>query len=229
MRLQRPREPVGARREGDLAARVRVVGRLNGRPQVDAFPVRDDFHAVEVMNQVPLLLGHQQRSRQHGERKQPQEHSPVHVAIVALLLATGCAHKLRTSETHAASAEEAHWDKHAESSAETKRADETKQSERKAAYRRKTTPSPAGPIVEEEWSASLSELHAHSGVVAVSHSESTARGESKKVATASKKEMERRDPPGFSLPWWTWVGLVLFFLCWAARIAWKQGWRPWRR
>lgn len=148
--------------------------------------------------------------------------------LLALCLLASCATR-KYAETHHQAQEQATFQATAVNAVESKRADETKASERKAGYRRKTTPSPAGPIVEEEWSASLSELQQHSGVVVASRSESRTEAETSKASEASASKMSDRKPAGFALPWWAWVGLVVFLGGWAVRIAWKQGWRPWRR
>lgn len=138
--------------------------------------------------------------------------------VLIVLLLAGCARTISTSsEADLKETEKAKWDNRAASVVETKQHSETAKTEKAATYRRKTTPSPAGPIVEEEWAVSLSELREASGVVAASRSESRTTGETFRNVVASSSTVETMT----SRPWWWWPVVVTGGAVLVALAAWQ--------
>lgn len=150
---------------------------------------------------------------------------------VFLYLLTGlcsCAHKFRTVDNREASAKE-EWASVEKKHVEQRQQNEQKKTERTATYTRKTIPSPQGPIVEESWAASLSEIMASSGVVSVSSGSVTSAGNRHEKAASKVETMKDVKPAGFSIPWWCYVGALGVLLFFAGRLLWRAGWRPWKR
>lgn len=146
---------------------------------------------------------------------------------LAVYLLASCAGRLQKSHDRQKEEETTdRWAKRAEHAEETKQHDEKKQTDSKVVFRRKTTPSPAGPIIEEEYAVSLSELQASSGVVHQRSGFESATGEAGKKL----KEHDRgRVDAGVktSLPWFrigagVVVAALVCYLVWR----WHRRLRP---
>lgn len=140
------------------------------------------------------------------------------IGLALLFWGTSCAHRRqRTHDIQRTEETAARWDKRAEHAEKTKQHDEQKKTESSATYRRKTTPSPAGPIVEEEFAVSLSELQASSGVVHQRSGSELVTGEvDKKLKERDRGEVQTDTKAGWWSPWWLLllipIGLVALFV-----------------
>ena len=149
-------------------------------------------------------------------------------ALLAYLLTglvCGCSHAYEHQDNaYLKQSETINWDESAAKHEENQQHDETKETKSQVVYRKKTTPSPQGPIVEESYAVTLSELQATSGVVTASSSESRTAGRadfSKVQASSSTTKADTR--AGWWSPWWLLLLVPLAAVGWALK-----RWRPWR-
>lgn len=150
------------------------------------------------------------------------------ITLITGILIFGCAHKLRTVDTREASKKE-EWANVEKKHVEQRQNDEQQKKERSVNYRRKTTPTPQGPIVEEEYALTLSELQATSGVVTVSDSQLATSGNRHEKAASKAETMRDTKPGGFSLPWWVHGVVLMTIAGYLGWLLWRSGWRPWKR
>jgi hypothetical protein len=139
---------------------------------------------------------------------------------VAAWLLLGCAHRFNRDVRDRGKEEtKERWQTAATAEQQQQRA-ETKK-EQATGFRRVTRKLPTGEvIVDESWSASLSELNAWDG--RVSRSASTAAGEAER-----KKEHDRNAKTGSATSWWPplwmWLlsGLAIVVVIWYLRKWWR--------
>lgn len=145
------------------------------------------------------------------------------IGLALLVWGTSCAGRLQKSHDHQKNEEtNERWAKRAEHAEESKQHDEKKQTDTKVVFRRKTTPSPAGPIVEEEYAVSLSELQASSGVVRQRSDSESATGEAgKKLKEHDRGQVDAGAKT--SLPWFR-IGAGVVLAALVCYLVWR-----WRR
>jgi hypothetical protein len=131
------------------------------------------------------------------------------IGLVLLLWGTGCRHTYDHAENaYLAQSGAINWDESAAKHEEKQQHDETKETKSQVVYRKKTTPSPQGPIVEESYAVTLSELQATSGVVTASSSESRTAGSARFDNVQAISSSTKADTRAGVNPWW-WLLLLV--------------------
>jgi hypothetical protein len=135
------------------------------------------------------------------------------------LCAASCAHRYQRHQTaYLEESSRIKWDSVEEKHEETQQQREQQRNDQQVVVRRKTTPSPAGPIVEEEYVLTLSELRDTSGVVTASGSRLAIEGEKEKAKKLENKlDVQADTRVGWPSPLWLLLLVPVAVGGWALR------------